>query len=71
MPPYLLLSLSLQVLRSYELLGLRRDRMSKRSSRDIERNQSLVLDMPGLLPRLLTLMRLANHGAYHMYIVKY
>jgi hypothetical protein len=36
--------------------------MSKKSSADIERNQSLVTDMPELFARLLTLLRVVNHG---------
>jgi hypothetical protein len=51
-----------QVLRSFELLALRRNRMCKRSSGDIDRNQSIVIAMPGFFKRLLTLLRIANHG---------
>jgi hypothetical protein len=51
-----------QVLRSFELLSLRRDRMNKVSSLDIEKNQSVIIEMPNLLPRLVSLLRLANYG---------
>jgi Protein of unknown function (DUF3689) len=50
-----------QVLRSLELLQLRRDRVAK-SSNIVERNQCLIIDMPDLLNRFLTLLRVANYG---------
>jgi hypothetical protein len=50
-----------QVLRSLELLQLRRDRMAK-SSTTVERNQCLIIAMPDLLARLVTLMRVINYA---------
>ena len=49
------------MLRSLELLQLRRDRVAK-SSNIVERNQCLIIDMPDLLNRFLTLLRVANYG---------
>ena len=49
------------MLRSLELLQLRRDRVVK-SSNIVERNQCLIIDMPDLLSRFLTLLRVANYG---------
>lgn len=49
------------MLRSLELLQLRRDRVVK-SSNIVERNQCLIIDMPDLLNRFLTLLRVANYG---------
>jgi hypothetical protein len=51
-----------QILRSYELLLLRRDRMNKFSVVDIERNQCLIIEMPGLLKKLVSLLKFANYG---------
>ena len=48
-------------MRSLELLQLRRDRVAK-SSNIVERNQCLIIDMPDLLNRFLTLLRVANYG---------
>ena len=50
-----------QVLRSLELLQLRRDRMAK-SSTTVERNQCLIIAMPDLVARLVTLMRVINYA---------
>jgi hypothetical protein len=50
------------VLRSYELLLLRRERMNKVSAMDIERNQCLIIEMPGLLKKLVALLKFANYG---------
>ena len=36
--------------------------MSKKSSALIERNQSIVIDLPCFFPRLITLLRIVNHG---------
>ena len=49
------------MLRSLELLQLRRDRVAK-SSNIVERNQCLIIDMPDLLKRFLILLRVANYG---------
>jgi hypothetical protein len=50
-----------QVLRSFELLQLRRDRMA-RAANTVERNQSLIIEMPDMLHRLVTLLRIMNYG---------
>lgn len=49
------------ILRSVELLQLRRDRMAKINN-IVERNQSMIIEMPELLPRLVQIMRIVNHG---------
>jgi hypothetical protein len=48
-------------LKSYELLDLRRDRMSRMST-IVETNQTLMLEMPGFLNRIITLLRLVNYA---------
>eukprot|EP01038_Epipyxis_sp_PR26KG_P014534 gene14534-19515_t len=50
------------VLRSIELLQLRRNRMSKNSSGIVERNQSLIIEMPNMLSRLVQILRIINFG---------
>ena len=49
------------VLRSIELLQLRRDRMSRNAS-TTEENLSLVIGMPHFLERMVQLIRLINYG---------
>lgn len=49
------------VLRSFDLLQLRRDRMAKFSN-IVERNQCLVIEMPNLLEKLVLLLRIVNYG---------
>lgn len=52
-----------QVLRSLDLLQLRRDRMSRPFAFSIvERNQSLILGSPNLVNRLLLILRVAQYG---------
>jgi hypothetical protein len=51
-----------EVLRSYELLLLRRERINKMSAVQIEKNQCLVIEMPGLLRKLISLLRFTNYG---------
>lgn len=51
-----------EILRSYELLLLRRERIHKLSALEIEKNQSLIIEMPGLLKKLVTLLKLTNYG---------
>ena len=50
-----------QVLRSLDLLQLRRDRMAK-GTNIVERNQSLIVEMPQLLDKFLVLFRVVNYG---------
>ena len=49
------------VLGSLELLQLRKDRMDKLSN-IVERNQSLIVSNPGMLQRLVQLLRIVNYG---------
>jgi hypothetical protein len=49
------------VLKSFDLLQLRRDRMGKQLN-IIDRNQSLIIEMPNLLDKLLCLFRIINYG---------
>ena len=49
------------VLRSMDLLQLRRDRMAKFSN-VVERNQCLILQMPRMLEKMTLLLRIVNHG---------
>jgi hypothetical protein len=51
-----------EILRSYELLLLRRERINKLSALEIEKNQCLIIEMPGLLKKLVTLLKLTNYG---------
>jgi hypothetical protein len=50
-----------QVLRSLDLLQLRRDRMAK-GTNIVERNQSLIVEMPKLLEKFIILFRVVNYG---------
>lgn len=50
-----------QSLRSLDLIQLRRDKLS-RPSYTVERNQSLMVESPILLPRLLSLLRIINYA---------
>mmetsp|Transcript_2530 Transcript_2530/g.3730 ORF Transcript_2530/g.3730 Transcript_2530/m.3730 type:complete len:1042 (+) Transcript_2530:199-3324(+) len=50
-----------RALRSMELLQLRRDRVA-RPSYTVDTNQAILIGMPELLPRLVSLLRLMNHG---------
>lgn len=50
------------VLRSIELLQLRRDRIGKISNTSVERNQNLIIDAPRLLQKLIFLMRITYYG---------
>lgn len=50
-----------QVLRSLDLLQLRRDRMAK-GTNIVERNQSLIVEMPRLLEKFIILFRVVNYG---------
>lgn len=50
------------VVRSMELLQLRRNRMAKTSNGKVERNQSLIIEAPTLLPRLVQMLRIINYG---------
>jgi hypothetical protein len=49
------------VLRSLELIQLRRDRMAKVNC-IVERNQSLVIAMPEIISRLVQVLRIVNYG---------
>ncbi len=49
------------VLRSLDLLQLRRDRMAKISN-IVERNQCLILQMPRMLEKMILLFKIVNHG---------
>ena len=59
-----------QVLRSFDLLQLRRDRIAK-SAHIVERNQSLIIEMPGLLDKMVILLRLVNYGPELADLIKY
>ena len=48
-----------QTLKSFDLLQLRRDKLS-RPSYTVERNQSLIVEMPCLISRLVTLLKITN-----------
>ena len=50
-----------QLLRSFELLQLRRDRMAK-TNNIVEFNQSLIVEMPGLLNKFIILLKVMNFG---------
>ncbi|CAM9708343.1 unnamed protein product, partial [Hapterophycus canaliculatus] len=58
-PEYRQLMESAHVLRSMELLQLRRDRVVRADS-IIDKNQALILSAPSLLPRLMELLRVMN-----------
>ncbi|CAM9848504.1 unnamed protein product, partial [Laminaria digitata] len=58
-PEYRQLMESAHVLRSMELLQLRRDRVVRADS-VIDKNQALILSAPNLLPRLMELLRVMN-----------
>jgi len=49
------------VLRSIDLLQLRRDRMSKKTN-IVERNQVLMIEMPQLLSKFVQILRIVNYG---------
>ena len=49
------------VLRSIDLLQLRRDRMAK-ANNIVERNQSLIIKMPGMLQKLVRMLIYVNYG---------
>ena len=49
------------VLRSVDLLQLRRDRMAK-ANNIVERNQSLIIKMPGMLQKLVRMLTYVNYG---------
>ena len=49
------------VLKSFDLLQLRRDRVGKQLN-IIDRNQSLIIEMPKLLEKLICLFRIINYG---------
>ncbi|CAN0353758.1 unnamed protein product, partial [Discosporangium mesarthrocarpum] len=59
-PEYRQLMESTHMLRSMELLQLRRDRVVRADS-VIDRNQAIVLSAPNLLPRLVDLLRTMNY----------
>ena len=48
-----------QTLKSFDLLQLRRDKLS-RPSYTVERNQSLIVEMPCLISRLVSLLKITN-----------
>eukprot|EP00597_Dinobryon_sp_UTEXLB2267_P010646 CAMPEP_0170102268 /NCGR_PEP_ID=MMETSP0020_2-20130122/2779_1 /TAXON_ID=98059 /ORGANISM="Dinobryon sp., Strain UTEXLB2267" /LENGTH=1097 /DNA_ID=CAMNT_0010325575 /DNA_START=613 /DNA_END=3904 /DNA_ORIENTATION=- len=50
------------VLKSLDLLKLRRSRMSRNSSGTVEKNQSLVIEMPNMMARLIQMLRIINYG---------
>ncbi|CAM9788103.1 unnamed protein product, partial [Ectocarpus sp. 13 AM-2016] len=60
-PEYRQLMESAHVLRSMELLQLRRDRVVRADS-IIDKNQALILSAPSLLPRLMELLRVMNYN---------
>jgi Trpc4-associated protein len=49
------------VIKSLDIIQLRRDRMAKSAS-IVERNQSLIIEMPNMLGRLILLCKIINHG---------
>ncbi len=53
---------SSRVLRSFELLQLRRDRMVRSAQNVVELNQSLVISMPRFLEKLVILLKILNYG---------
>jgi hypothetical protein len=53
---------SAKVLKSFELLHLRKDRMTRASFNIVELNQSLVIGMPNMLKHFITILNLLNYG---------
>ncbi|CAM9273885.1 unnamed protein product, partial [Ectocarpus fasciculatus] len=53
---------SSKVLKSFELLNLRKDRMTRASFNIVELNQSLVIGMPSMLHHLIVILQVLNYG---------
>lgn len=53
---------SAKVLKSFELLQLRRDRLTRAHVNAVELNQGLMIGMPNFLKRMVNLLRILNYG---------
>ena len=61
---------STHVLKSLDLLQIRRDRMAKMFN-TVERNQCIIISMPRMLEKLILLFRVVNHGPPLSRLVRY